>query len=198
MSSLEHRAKIECYVALAVRDGAQVLCGGARPQGLAPPFDQGAFYEPTLLAGLAPEHACSREEIFGPVATVHRFNTESELIGYVNNTSYGLAGSLWTNDLSRAHRVARQWDVGMAWINTWLHRDLRVPFGQFQATAATRGWAACCWPLGLAPMHSIERNAHEACTHSVIDLCLFVCLYALVCRRHQGIRCGHRRWPPLA
>lgn len=112
VSSLEHRAKIEGYVAKAVADGAQVLCGGKRPS-LPPPFDAGAFYEPTLLACLPATHACSVEEIFGPVATLHRFHTEEEVVAFANNTKYGLAGSVWTADLARAHRVAREWTTGM-------------------------------------------------------------------------------------
>ena len=134
VSSLEHRTKIESYVARAVADGCEVLCGGKRPTDLPPPFDQGAFFEPTLLGGLAPTHACSVEEIFGPVATVHSFKTEEEVIGYANNTMYGLAGSVWTTNLQRAHRVAREWETGMVWVNCWLHRDLRVPFGGVKAS----------------------------------------------------------------
>jgi aminomuconate-semialdehyde/2-hydroxymuconate-6-semialdehyde dehydrogenase len=114
---------------LALKDGGRVLCGGGRPKDLAAPFDQGAFFEPTLLADLSPEHPCSREEIFGPVATLHRFKSEAEVVAYANNTSYGLAGSLWTNNIGRANRIAKQWQTGMIWVNTWLHRDLRVPFG---------------------------------------------------------------------
>lgn len=132
VSSLEHRTKIESFVALAIKDGGQILCGGKRPADLPAPFDQGAFFEPTLIGGLDCTHACSVQEIFGPVATVHRFTTEEEVIAAANNTKYGLAGSLWTNNLQRAHRIARQWETGMCWINCWLHRDLRVPFGVSQ------------------------------------------------------------------
>jgi aminomuconate-semialdehyde/2-hydroxymuconate-6-semialdehyde dehydrogenase len=128
VSSLEHREKIEKYIELARKDGAKILIGGKRPE-LPAPFDAGAFVEPTILAGLPPTHACSVEEIFGPVITVHPFDTEQEVIDMANGTRYGLAGSVWTTNLNRAHRVAREWETGMVWINCWLHRDLRVPFG---------------------------------------------------------------------
>jgi aminomuconate-semialdehyde/2-hydroxymuconate-6-semialdehyde dehydrogenase len=98
---------------------------------LSAPFDQGAFVEPTVIAGLPPTHRCSVEEIFGPVVTVHQFSTDDEVLGYANNTQYGLAGSIWTSNLNRAHRIARDWQTGMVWINCWLHRDLRVPFGSY-------------------------------------------------------------------
>jgi aminomuconate-semialdehyde/2-hydroxymuconate-6-semialdehyde dehydrogenase len=124
---------------MALKDGGKILCGGRRPQGLTPPFDQGAFYEPTLIAGLPANHACSTEEIFGPVATLHSFKSESEVVAAANGTPYGLAGSLWTTNLSRAHRIARQWDTGMIWVNCWLHRDLRVPFGSHAGRASGVG-----------------------------------------------------------
>ncbi len=72
---------------------------------------------------------CSTEEIFGPVVTIHKFKDEGEAIEIANNTRYGLAGSIWTEDLEKGNRVAESIDTGMIWINTWLHRDLRVPFG---------------------------------------------------------------------
>jgi len=158
VSSLDHRKKIEGYVSQALADGGQILCGGSRPKDLPAPFNEGAFFEPTLLANLSPEHPCSREEIFGPVAVVHRFNTESEVVAYANNTSYGLAGSLWTSDISRANRVAKQWQTGMIWVNTWLHRDLRVPFGGIrQSGTGTEGGR-----------HSLEfySNIKNVCLHN--------------------------------
>lgn len=134
VSSHAHREKIESYIARARADGARVLCGGGRPEGLPAPFDQGAFVEPTILADLPPTHPCSVEEIFGPVMTVHPFDTEEEAVSIANNTVYGLAGSLWTSNLTRAHRVAAAWQTGMVWINCWLHRDLRVPFGGIKSS----------------------------------------------------------------
>lgn len=99
--SLAHREKIEFYVELARQDGAQILCGGARPDSLAEEFREGAFYLPTVIAGLPGDHRCSREEIFGPVIVVHKFRSERRLMREVNAVKYGLAGSVWTQDINR-------------------------------------------------------------------------------------------------
>lgn len=93
------------------------------------PFSEGAFYLPTLIGGLPVDSRCSREEIFGPVVVVHCFDDEAEVVAWANNTRYGLAGSVWTQHLQRAHRVAQSIRTGMIWVNCWLKRDLRVPFG---------------------------------------------------------------------
>lgn len=126
--SLGHRAKVEGYLALAVKEGGTVACGGQRPE-LPAPFDGGAFLQPAVITGLAPGCRTSQEEIFGPVVTVHPFDTEEEAVAMANGVQYGLAASVWTSDLGRAHRVSAALDVGMVWVNTWLLRDLRVPFG---------------------------------------------------------------------
>lgn len=123
-----HRAKVEGYVELARSEGGTLATGGRRPM-LAAPHDQGAFFEATVVTGLPHDARTSTEEIFGPVATVHPFDTEAEAVAIANEVRYGLAGSVWTNDLRRAHRVAGAMEAGMIWVNTWLKRDLRVPFG---------------------------------------------------------------------
>ena len=128
LTSLAHREKIEYYVDLARKEGGRILCGGRRPE-LPAPFDAGAFYLPTIVADLPPSARCSQEEIFGPVVTVHAFDTEEEALAIANGTRYGLAGSLFTSDVARVQRLTRRWETGMIWVNTWLHRDLRVPFG---------------------------------------------------------------------
>ena len=92
-------------------------------------FKNGNWISPTVIADLDVNSRCSTEEIFGPVVTIHKFSNEKEAIEIANNTRYGLAGSIWTNDLEKANRVAESIHTGMIWINTWLHRDLRVPFG---------------------------------------------------------------------
>ena len=126
--SQEHRKKVEGYVALAQEEGGTVLCGGERPV-LEPPFDAGAFLEPAVIEGLAPDSRSATEEIFGPVVTLHLFENDDEALAIANNTEYGLAGSVWTRDLERGRRIAEGIDTGMVWVNCWLHRDLRVPFG---------------------------------------------------------------------
>ena len=84
---------------------------------------------PTVIENIDHNSRCSTEEIFGPVVTLHSFKNEAEAVEIANGTRYGLAGSVWTQDLEKGQRVSRSIETGMVWINTWLHRDLRVPFG---------------------------------------------------------------------
>ncbi|MEN0065876.1 MAG: aldehyde dehydrogenase [Myxococcota bacterium] len=126
--SQAHRAKVERYIALAKEEGGTLRTGGPRPE-LPPPFSNGNFLSPTVIEGLAPDSRTATEEIFGPVLTVHPFDDETEVIERVNAVRYGLSASIFTRDLTRAHRVGRALDVGTVWVNTWLKRDLRVPFG---------------------------------------------------------------------
>ncbi|MGE0713405.1 MAG: aldehyde dehydrogenase [Planctomycetota bacterium] len=135
--SLEHRAKVEGYLALAREEGGTIRCGGERP-ALPPPFAEGAFLTPAVITGLAPGCRTSQEEIFGPVVTVHPFRDEAEALAIANGTPYGLSASVWTRDLSRAHRVSAALDTGMVWVNTWLLRDLRVPFGGVKQSGVGR------------------------------------------------------------
>lgn len=126
--SQDHRNKVEFYVDLAQKEGGKILCGGKRPE-LSAPFSDGAFFEPTIVSGLSPTSRTATEEIFGPVVTIHTFKTESEVLTHCNALPYGLASSVWTTSLRRAQAIARKLDTGMVWVNCWLHRDLRVPFG---------------------------------------------------------------------
>lgn len=128
--SQQHRTKVETAVAQAVADGAQLLTGGGRPT-LPKGFDTdaGAWFEPTLWTGLDNSAPAMREEIFGPVAGLVPFDTEEEAIRLANDTDYGLAASVWTDNVERAHRVAPQMRVGLSWVNNWYARELRAPFG---------------------------------------------------------------------
>ena len=126
--SFAHRDKVESYIHLAEREGGKILCGGKSPN-LSSPFDKGAFLEPTVVSELSHLSRTATEEIFGPVVTLHPFRTDEEAIEIANCTDYGLAGSVWTGDTKRGKLVAEKIETGMVWVNTWLHRDLRVPFG---------------------------------------------------------------------
>lgn len=132
-----HRAKVETYIALALEEGGTIRCGGVRPSFTGPQAT-GAFVLPTVITGLSPSCRTSQEEIFGPVVTIHPFSTAAEAIDIANGTPYGLSASVWTNDLRTAHNVSAALDVGMVWVNTWLHRDLRVPFGGVKQSGVGR------------------------------------------------------------
>ena len=135
--SQEHREKVLGYYRLAVADGATVVIGGGIPE-LPAPFDQGSWVEPTIWTDVPPHSRLLREEIFGPCCAVIPFDTEDEAIALANDTEYGLSTTIWTRDLSRAHRVAKRVDVGITWINSWFLRDLRTPFGGAKASGIGR------------------------------------------------------------
>jgi aminomuconate-semialdehyde/2-hydroxymuconate-6-semialdehyde dehydrogenase len=130
--SAAHREKVEGYLELAEQEGGTILCGGRRPER------DGFFLEPAVVEGLGIDSRCATEEIFGPVVTLHSFDDEVEAIEMANATRYGLSASVWTSDLGRAHRVSRNLQCGMVWVNTWLHRDLRVPFGGIKDSGVGR------------------------------------------------------------
>ncbi len=123
--------KVTYYVQLAIEEGGEILCGGAPPDAkrLGKRCSNGFFYEPTVITGLSSECRVNQEEIFGPVVTIIPFDTEDEVIEYANSTKYGLAASVWTSNLERAHRIADRVACGTVWVNCWMLRDLRVPFG---------------------------------------------------------------------
>lgn len=133
--SQPHYEKILSYIDLAKKEGANILAGGevAEVEG-----QSGWFIQPTILEGLAPDSACNMEEIFGPVVTLTPFDTEEEAIALANSTQYGLACTLWTQNLQRAHRVAAKIQSGIIWINCWLLRDLRTPFGGMKDSGVGR------------------------------------------------------------
>ena len=124
----EHRRKVLDYYALAVAEGATVVTGGGVPS-LKGDAASGYFVEPTLWTGLGDDARVCREEIFGPCAHIAPFDNEDDAIARANDSDYGLASSVWTQNLARAHRVGRAMEVGISWVNCWFLRDLRTPFG---------------------------------------------------------------------
>jgi len=124
LMSETHYRKVMDFIALARAEGGTVLCGGN-----AISQDGGWYVAPTVIADLPMSARCCQEEIFGPVVVLHRFNDEAEALTLANDSDYGLAASVWTTNLARAHRIASQLECGIVWINTWMQRDLRTPFG---------------------------------------------------------------------
>jgi aminomuconate-semialdehyde/2-hydroxymuconate-6-semialdehyde dehydrogenase len=135
--SKPHLDKILSYIALAQEEGGTLLCGGHRVH-LPGRCADGYFVAPTVIEGLAPGCRTNQEEIFGPVVTLTPFDTEEEVLAYANSTPYGLAAVLWTEHLTRAHRLAARLQAGIVWINCWLLRDLRTPFGGVKQSGVGR------------------------------------------------------------
>ncbi|TWT44203.1 2-aminomuconic 6-semialdehyde dehydrogenase [Phycisphaerae bacterium RAS1] len=127
--SAAHRDKVESYVQLARAERGRILCGGHRPTDLSDRCGGGYFFEPTVIVDLPASCRVNQEEIFGPVVSIIPFVDERDVITAANGVPYGLSASIWTSNLSRAHRVADQLAAGTVWVNCWLVRDLRVPFG---------------------------------------------------------------------
>ena len=124
----EHREKVLSYYRKAVEEGATVVTGGGVPE-MPADLAAGAWVEPTIWTGLPETAAAVREEIFGPCCHIRPFDDENEVVRLANANDYGLATTIWTTDLARAHRVAARIEVGIAWINSWFLRDLRTAFG---------------------------------------------------------------------
>lgn len=130
--SADHLKKVTGYIELAKQEGGTIVTGGQR-------LDRpGFFLEPTIITGLGCECRVLQEEIFGPVVTVTPFDGEEQAVAFANSTRYGLSATVWTRDLQRAHRVAAALDAGTVWINCWLLRDLRVPFGGMKESGVGR------------------------------------------------------------
>lgn len=135
--SEEHMEKVLSYIELARQEGGQILTGGHRAT-VPGRCQDGYFVPPTVIEGLPAECRVNQEEIFGPVATLIPFDTEEEALAMANSVRYGLAASIWSNDVKRCHRLARSLEAGVIWVNCWLLRDLRTPFGGMKDSGVGR------------------------------------------------------------
>ena len=134
--SKPHYEKILSYIDIAKAEGGQILTGGhsIHPEG----HEDGWYIAPTIIEGLSPDCRTNQEEIFGPVCTITPFDTEEEVLAYANGTDYGLSATVWTQNLTRAHQMSSKIEAGIVWVNTWLHRDLRTPFGGIKNSGVGR------------------------------------------------------------
>ncbi len=135
--SKAHMEKILSYIQLAKEEGGTILHGGKQVK-LAAPYDGGYYLEPTVIEGLSFDCRVNQEEVFGPLVTLTPFETEEEVLMMANSTEYGLACTVFTQDLNKAHRVAKEIHSGIVWINDWLVRDLRTPFGGMKNSGVGR------------------------------------------------------------
>jgi len=134
-----HMNKVLGYIQLAKDEGGEILTGGNRIK-----IGEGYFVEPTVIINLSQTCRTNQEEIFGPVVTVSPFDTEEEALEMANSNAYGLSATIWTENLKRAHRVSAKVKSGIIWVNCWLFRDLRTPFGGMKQSGVGRegGWDA--------------------------------------------------------
>jgi aminomuconate-semialdehyde/2-hydroxymuconate-6-semialdehyde dehydrogenase len=135
--SQQHRDKVLSYYDLARTEGADVLAGGGVP-AFGDARDGGCYVQPTVVTGLPADARTNREEVFGPICHIAPFDTEDEAFALANNSDYGLAATVWTRDVGRAHRAGAALDVGLVWVNTWFVRDLRTPFGGMKLSGVGR------------------------------------------------------------
>lgn len=135
--SKDHMEKVLSYVELAKEEGGRVLCGGERVV-LDGPLKDGWYLAPTVIEGLDAACRTNQEEIFGPVVTLQPFDDDDHALALANSTAYGLAAVLWTRDVKRSHRLARALQAGIVWVNCWMIRDLRTPFGGMKQSGVGR------------------------------------------------------------
>jgi aminomuconate-semialdehyde/2-hydroxymuconate-6-semialdehyde dehydrogenase len=160
--SQAHLEKVLSYVRLARQEGGRVLCGGEAPAGLPETCQGGFFLAPTVIADLGAGCRVNQEEVFGPVVTVGPFRDEDEVVRHANATAYGLSASLWTQNLARAHRVAERLECGTVWVNCWLLRDLRVPFGGTKNSGVGREGGEEALRFFTEPKNVCVKYASEA------------------------------------
>lgn len=141
--SEQHLGKIKSYINLAQQEGGAILLGGERVK-LIGRCENGWFLEPTVIESLPYDCRTNQEEIFGPVVTLTPFNSTEEVLKMANSTPYGLSATIWTKDLKKAHQMAKHIEAGIVWVNCWMVRDLRTPFGGIKNSGVGRegGWEA--------------------------------------------------------
>ncbi|MCB1025944.1 MAG: aldehyde dehydrogenase family protein, partial [Acidobacteria bacterium] len=135
--SKQHLEKVLSYIDLAKEEGGNILLGG-KQANVAGRCENGWFIEPTVIENLAFDCRTNQEEIFGAVVTIQPFDSEDEVLKFANSVEYGLSSTIWTENLSRAHRMAEKIESGIVWINCWLLRDLRTPFGGMKQSGVGR------------------------------------------------------------
>ncbi len=135
--SAQHKEKVLSYIKLAKEEGGTILTGGheVSPEGRCA---NGYFIAPTVIEGLGPACRTNQEEIFGPVVTLQKFSSDEEALTLANDTVYGLSATVWTQNLTRAHRISNELECGIVWVNCWLLRDLRTPFGGVKQSGVGR------------------------------------------------------------
>jgi aminomuconate-semialdehyde/2-hydroxymuconate-6-semialdehyde dehydrogenase len=134
--SKPHLEKVMDYINIAKEENGKVICGGNKV--IVKGYENGYYLEPTVIEVPTDECRVNQEEIFGPVVTIMSFNTEDEVLQMANKVKYGLSATLWTNDLKRTMRMSNQLQAGIVWVNTWMMRDLRTPFGGVKASGVGR------------------------------------------------------------
>lgn len=134
--SQPHLEKVESYIKIAEKEGGKILCGGKRV--IVKNFENGYYLEPTVIEVFDDQCRVNQEEIFGPMVTIMPFETEEEVLKMANSVKYGLSSTLWTSDLNRTMRISKEIQTGIVWVNTWLNRDLRTPFGGMKDSGVGR------------------------------------------------------------